>query len=428
MQYKEIQTILLDNEQIIIDNTQSYSMKKSAISRRSRFKALRHSGDLLSFVDAFSKSSNGKKMIVEIQKEGFVSYTDLIDKYRSQLDSNDITKLGSLIIGAKYDTIEISCLTKNFNIQRGMYSFYSNDNLAVVLKANTGGVSGIIHGRRSYDDRWLDEDKSSIRYCLQEESQENIHNFTFSKAENSIIFNGILNGNNVPIYLFARDDVGQLYTYYGKFYANSILEDNKSFRLVSSDSFNKERYRENRYLFLDKYRNTDFNKLSKQQHLLIETDIPRMSKEKNEIGFQMEMSDPFRNPDFLKIIETQKAVEEHGQKEVLEFEKNRVSRISEALVDKVKIVDDFTSGFSIVSFDDNVNQININVKTTTDVHGNNPFVLSMKEYLAMKNLKDKYYIYRVYDIHSTLPKFYKIRYPQSNNLDFYTKDFLCSLR
>lgn len=140
------------------------------------------------------------------------------------------------------------------------------------------------------------------------------------------------------------------------------------------------------------------------------------------------MSNPFDNPDYLKLLQTKKALEDYGKSEVLKYEKYRVSMFSQSLAEKVQENKDPQAEYNIDSFDEQARPLSIDVKTTADLNGTNPFELSIQEYRSMVRKKEQYQIYRVYAIHSTKPSFYKLKYPLDDVVDRYQKDILCALK
>lgn len=61
----------------------------------------------------------------------------------------------------------------------------------------------------------------------------------------------------------------------------------------------------------------------------------------------MLMSNPFDNPDYLKLQQTKKALEDYGKSEVLKYEKYRVSMFSQSLAEKVQENKDPQAGYNI---------------------------------------------------------------------------------
>ncbi len=113
-----------------------------------------------------------------------------------------------------------------------------------------------------------------------------------------------------------------------------------------------------------------------------------------------------------KSIETGVA----GEMLVLDYERDRLSNIGrDDLAHDVKWIAniDDSKGYDIESFDidkeGNIRKIYIEVKTT-DSSANSPFFISKNELEKVDNLKDNYYIYRVYEVQSVHPKIFVIEY------------------
>ena len=117
-----------------------------------------------------------------------------------------------------------------------------------------------------------------------------------------------------------------------------------------------------------------------------------------------------------KSIETGVA----GEMLVLDYERDRLRKIGrDDLAHDVKWIAniDDSKGYDIESFDidkeGNIRKIYIEVKTT-DGSANSPFFISKNEKEQMDNLKENYYIYRVYNIGNDKPNFFIIDYDDFN--------------
>uniref|UniRef100_UPI0030D784A8 DUF3883 domain-containing protein n=1 Tax=Zunongwangia profunda TaxID=398743 RepID=UPI0030D784A8 len=100
--------------------------------------------------------------------------------------------------------------------------------------------------------------------------------------------------------------------------------------------------------------------------------------------------------DFLKKSMEDKELGDRGEELVLEYEKNKLIEKGKLdFANKVKIVKD-GEGYDIFSFDENRQEIYIEVKTT---QGNEktPFYLSLNERLFYQIKQDRYIIYRLYN-------------------------------
>ncbi|NVK65164.1 MAG: DUF3883 domain-containing protein [Flavobacteriales bacterium] len=103
--------------------------------------------------------------------------------------------------------------------------------------------------------------------------------------------------------------------------------------------------------------------------------------------------------DFIKKSANDKELGDFGEELVLDYEKKKLSEKGlYNFVDKVKIVKD-GNGYDIKSFDENGNDIFIEVKTTQG-NSKTPFYLSLNEKLFFEKERDKYFIYRLYNFDS----------------------------
>ena len=107
------------------------------------------------------------------------------------------------------------------------------------------------------------------------------------------------------------------------------------------------------------------------------------------------------------------------------FEKNQlINKGRRDLAEKVKWVakeaDNF--GYDILSFDRYGNKKYIEVKGTT-LGKDNPFDVSRNEVITSIRKKDRYWLYRVYNLDSTKPRFYKLKGPLNETLDLVPSSF-----
>ena len=124
-----------------------------------------------------------------------------------------------------------------------------------------------------------------------------------------------------------------------------------------------------------------------------------------------------------------------GENLVLEYEKCRLIEIGrEDLASQIKWVskEDDSYGYDILSFD--VNDKNevldkyIEVKTT-EGNSNNVFYISSNEVSVMEKLKEKYFIYRVYNVNSKKPQVFVLNYDDfKNKIELTVNDYVASLK
>lgn len=100
--------------------------------------------------------------------------------------------------------------------------------------------------------------------------------------------------------------------------------------------------------------------------------------------------------DFDKKHRENKELGDFGEELVRDYEQNKLKEKGlQSFADKVKIVKD-GKGYDVFSFDENANEIFIEVKTTKGSE-KAPFYLSLNEKLFFEKNQDKYSIYRLYN-------------------------------
>lgn len=105
-----------------------------------------------------------------------------------------------------------------------------------------------------------------------------------------------------------------------------------------------------------------------------------------------------------------------GENLVIAYEKEKLRNAGrEDLIDKIKWIskEDDGVGYDIQSFDESGNEIFIEVKTT-EKNDDTVFFISANEVNKMEEKKEKYYIYRVYNIKTQHPELYVINYNEFN--------------
>lgn len=105
-----------------------------------------------------------------------------------------------------------------------------------------------------------------------------------------------------------------------------------------------------------------------------------------------------RETDYEKINKNKKAIGNRGEKAILQYEINKLNSIGlTSLASQVTICDDDAIGYDIVSYNENEEEIHIEVKTNS---GNKPyldFYITDNELQHLKE-EDNYYIYYLYNI------------------------------
>lgn len=106
-----------------------------------------------------------------------------------------------------------------------------------------------------------------------------------------------------------------------------------------------------------------------------------------------------RETDYEKINKNKKDIGNRGERAVLNHEKEKLYKLGlNNLAEQVQFVENDAIGYDINSFDENGNEIHIEVKTNSGKSNKNiEFYLTYNELSKMKQ-DDKYYIYYLYDI------------------------------
>jgi hypothetical protein len=121
--------------------------------------------------------------------------------------------------------------------------------------------------------------------------------------------------------------------------------------------------------------------------------------------------------DYISVAKQYKDLGNAGEELVIEYEKEKLKKLGfQELIDEVKSVLD-GKGYDVLSFDENRNEIHIEVKTTSgDI--NTPFFLSENEYGYLKFKPEYYYLYRIYnfDIEFNTGSFYILKDAQNQIL------------
>ncbi len=101
-----------------------------------------------------------------------------------------------------------------------------------------------------------------------------------------------------------------------------------------------------------------------------------------------------------------------GEKLVMAYEEEKLRKFGrEDLIKNIKWIskEDDGTGYDILSFDKEGNEIYIEVKSTEN-GDNTTFYISANEIKTMEELKDKYFIYRIFNLKSKSPKVFVINY------------------
>ncbi len=120
-----------------------------------------------------------------------------------------------------------------------------------------------------------------------------------------------------------------------------------------------------------------------------------------------------------------------GEKLVMAYEAEKLrSYGKEELIEKIKWIskEDDGTGYDILSFDENGNEIYIEVKSTAD-NENAVFFISTNEINTMEKLKEKYFVYRVYNVKSKNPSVFILNYDDfKNKIDLCIEGYTATVR
>ena len=141
-----------------------------------------------------------------------------------------------------------------------------------------------------------------------------------------------------------------------------------------------------------------------------------------------------RKIDYLKKTITNADIGLIGEELVMAYEKDKLeSQGREDLANKIKWIskENDGTGYDIISYDIDKDgkerQIYIEVKSTEGSIKNN-FFISSNEVDVMEKLKEKYFLYRVYDVKTKQPKFFILSYDEfKTKIDLKVENYQASL-
>ncbi|OGU12367.1 MAG: hypothetical protein A2X63_13505 [Ignavibacteria bacterium GWA2_35_8] len=106
-----------------------------------------------------------------------------------------------------------------------------------------------------------------------------------------------------------------------------------------------------------------------------------------------------------------KIIGDRGELLILKSEREKVKKYKnlnlENKIQQISKSDDY-AGYDILSFDENGNEIYIEVKSTKSKSQNLSFIITSNEFEKSKVLQN-YYLYIVFEAHSRKPKIWKIK-------------------
>ena len=414
--------MLAENDEKLI-RLQPRLKKENPSWWRRLFLSFTFEGDLIHYILAPKTTGRLEAREREYASVGLPTCRDIVERYMGlyPAKTESVIKFSGLLVNNRYTSRDICSLANNHNENLGMYMGVDGFGRTVaILKATINGGS---YRKERYDDEWIDANRTKLRYCLQREPETS--NFEFSKKENKAIFDGLITDMPVPIYLFVNYPKESDYEYLGMFEANSLSTDRKSFTLVKTECRdtldNFYEYQE----FVRDYVSANFTNIVKNTPLLLEKDLP--------YGLTIEASEQHHNsmqgnPDYVQLQKKLKILGNFGEEKALQYEKARVSEFSADYAKHVTRVDSDREGYDIRSFwldGKQIRELKLEVKTTTDSNGFNPFFMSANEFDVMNKSDKDYWLYRLFNIHSTRPSFYALRGDITKKVVFRPSEYAC---
>lgn len=404
----EIREALIQHEREIQRFFPSASRAKSSSRRIKFYKNLTHDGDLLAYLHTTGKEESES---YEADGNSHLTYSSLLDIVRSFLDRlhpDDFLNVATIHPGDLFTHEEICALTGKFNMMQGMSLKYVDNEPAYAVVHSTLVQDPHIRNE-DYNDHWI-EYPGKMHYCMQTEPYYQPDHPSFSNAANKIIFDSIITHSNFPIYLFVRDKAGDPFIFMGEYIALKVDDDHKSFVLGKKDydfAVENETTEEG---FVERYCHESVAEMAKGKSLK-KTRIPKVEDPEYK-----GLAKSAKKVDYLRQAMINKRVGDLGEQVVLNYERIRVAAlgsVANEYILKIHKEEDDGKGFDIHSFDlqnGKMVEIMIEVKTTTG-EAKTTFFLSNNEYSVMKKPenKNRYWVYRVFNIHSINPEFYEIK-------------------
>lgn len=401
------------------------SLKRSSQWWLALFGRFTFTGDLIDYITS-PKTTDALLLHDKALKEaGFSTMKAIVEKYVAEYPNrvNERISPEGLMKDVRYTSRDICALAKNQNENLGMYmGKLSNGTTIAILKAT---INGDQYRDKRYPDAWLDDSHTRMKYCLQ--TERNTTDFEFQKKENKAIFDGLTYNLPVPIYLFVNLPGEKDYAFCGVYQANALSTDRKSFTLVHQDRIMDENNFHEYFQYMWQYRRADFKTIADRTKLLREVPLPSGRLEARE----REKMAPEGNPDYLELQERLKILGDFGEEKALQFERNRVAKFAPELVDRIQKVSLDKEGYDIDSFRKegrNISKVKIEVKTTTNTTGLNPFFMSGNEYGVMDRSHDDYWLYRIFNVHSTNVSLFRITEKIREKINFIPDSYRCEFR
>lgn len=205
---------LIGNEMLLLKKFPKYSTSIDLYI--SKLKQLTVDGDFYNFVLASGK--NKIDQYVDYSIHGYKSSVKIIAENLDNLDLDKCTKPDILIKGNLYNSMIISALAKNFNVQTGMY--YNKEDNIIVLKSEIGGTS--------FNDHWVIKDGTFHYFFQKEKNTDNYRTKRFKILVNLKTYENSIGLNNSKVHFFCRYKDDFEYVYKGIVKPQELVSDNKA--------------------------------------------------------------------------------------------------------------------------------------------------------------------------------------------------------
>ena len=398
----EVKKAIIENEKRLLEHFNSSEYHNSIKFYISKLELFNRDMDLYDFINVSFKNKDDVEKIYN--SKGFKSSRQLINEYKDKLDLSDKTTVNNIKFGNKYSYIEICAISNNYNPQVGMYYLPEND--CVVIKTT------VEDNNRIYDDRWLNQNKNVLIYCIQTEKKENVETLSFSHKPNAVIFNALMTGELIDIHVFRNSKKGDPYIYEGVFHPCGLVDGNNAFVLFREGHDEEIPY--------DNFYGQLWNKLVKTGTI---DKIPVSLTEE----FDLMCIEPSKRSKIRKskrtLLQQKKLdleINLRGDCLVVQHEKQKLISIGRNdLAEKVTDVSLTNSelGYDVLTFCVDVNgqckNKHIIVKTSVN-KDTLSYVVNEKEINELKDNNTDYLVYRVYDIFTDEPKYIDVTNIKSN--------------
>lgn len=408
---KIVKKAIIDNEKLLLEHFNKPEIVNSIRLYISKLELLNRDKDLYDFISVSFKNKTDIEKLYNA--EGFKSSRQIINERKDELNLEDKSTIKNIEIGNKYSYIEICALANNYNPQVGMYYLPEDD--CVVIKTT------VEDNNRIYDDRWQNEDKNILIYCIQTEKPENVENLSFSHKPNAVIFNALMIGDLIDVHVFRNSKKGDPYMYEGVFHPCGLVDGNNAFVLFREGHDDEIPY--------DNFYGQLWNKLVKTgsvEHIKtnLTEDFNLICSEKNN---RRRIKKSKRT--LLQQKKLDLEVDLRGDCLVVQHEKQKLISLGRKdLADKVSDVSLKNSelGYDVLTFAADVNgnyrDIHIIVKTSVNKNSLSYFANDI-EVEKLRNSSDCL-VYRVYDIFTDEPKYIDVTNVKS---EYIAKEYLVSI-